>query len=465
MIFKAGDEDTICALSTAPGLGGIAVIRVSGRNAAAISRKICRFLPAQPESHRVYYGLACSADKKEEIDEVLVTFFKEGRSFTGEETIEISCHGSPVTSSWILKELVDNGARSAQPGEFTFRAFMSGRIDLVQAESVLGLIESQSKQSAKMALRQLQGRLSVEFARIEDDLVWLLAHLEASIDFSAEGIEVVPSQHLQDRSRQLMEAVAKLIGTYRDGRVLREGLEIALVGRPNAGKSSLLNAFLREDRAIVTPHAGTTRDTVEGKVSIGGMGVTFVDTAGIRETDNEIEKIGISRSRAAMEKADFVFYVVDPGSPDLDAEILEYSASPRPRDCYIVNKSDLDSKLEKFSRIREVLKSRGVVEARIFSISSLTRDGLERVESCVLEFVKELDSGASNVVMQARHFELLQKIHSCLDAALRLIKQDSSPEFIAFELQEAVRAVHDLLGKEFNEQVIDRIFREFCLGK
>lgn len=465
MLFRAGDEDTICALSTPPGVGGIAVIRVSGPKAAAVCRQICRFLPENPESHRVYYGICSSALEAEPIDEVLATYFKQGRSFTGEETVEISCHGGQVTTTSILKELVRAGARSAKRGEFTYRAFMNGRLDLVQAESVLGLIESQSKQAAKIALRQLQGQLSAEFARIEDDLVWLLAHLEASIDFSTEDIEVVSHAGLIDRTAKLQSTVEKLMATYRQGHLLREGLEIALVGRPNAGKSSLLNAFLREDRAIVTPHAGTTRDTIEGRLSISGVPITLVDTAGLRETENEIEKIGIERSRTAMERADYIFFVVDPSDEGQELELDELAARKGAQDYFLINKSDLDPSGEKFARLKSYLLYRGVSDDRIFAVSSLSRDGLTKVEEMLANLVGSLETENSSVVTQARHLELLQKIHSCLDAALRLIKEDSSPEFIAFELQDAVRAIHELLGKEFNEQIIDRIFQEFCLGK
>jgi tRNA modification GTPase len=465
MLFRAGDEDTICALSTPPGVGGIAVIRVSGPKALTLSRMLAGFLPERAESHRIYYGIVHSPDSGDALDEVLVSFFAEGRSFTGEETTEFACHGGEVITATLLKELIRVGCRLAARGEFTYRAFMNGRLDLVQAESVLSLIESQSKQSAKVALRQLQGHLSTDFHRIEDHLVWTLAHLEASIDFSTEGIEVIPSQQLLDRATGLVEVVEKLIGSYAQGRLLRDGIEVALVGRPNAGKSSLLNAFLGEERAIVTPHAGTTRDTVEGKLSIAGVAVTFVDTAGLRETENEIEKIGIERSRAAMLKADFIFAVVDLASEALTDEIQELSRENGPKTYFLLNKIDLISAENARKRGVSELKKLGIGENRIFAVSALTRSGLLEVESILVNLVRSVDSDASSVVTQARHLELLQKIHSCLLTAVRLIKEDSSPEFIAFELQESVRAIHELLGKEFNEQVIDRIFKEFCLGK
>ncbi len=467
MLFRAGDEDTICALSTPPGTGGIAVIRVSGSRALIYVRELCRFLPEQPESHRIYYGIIKTRTGAEPIDEVLVSYFAHGRSFTGEETIEISCHGGEAVVAEILKELVAVGCRTADRGEFTYRAFMNGRLDLVQAESILALIESKSKQASRVAFRQLQGQLSAEFSKIEDGLVWMLAQLEASIDFSTEDIEVVGQKELMSRAEDLLAAVGKLISSYEKGRLLKDGVEIALIGRPNVGKSSLLNLFLGEDRAIVTAHAGTTRDTIEGRMMLEGFPVTFVDTAGFRETDNEIEKLGIQRSVSAKERADFVFHVFDIGAAE-DELLRDLSELPSPlseRDYIVVNKIDLDADGGRKTSFAALLERFSIWQDRVFWISAKSQQGLD----AVLEFLRALrrsfESESSNVVTQARHLELLRKIQSSLKTAKDLIIDSSSPEFVAFELQEAVRAIHELLGKEFDEQVIDRIFKEFCLGK
>ncbi len=490
MSFSIGDHETICALSTPQGVGGIAVIRVSGPRAGAITRTLCPFLPESPESHRIYYGIlraksasanTANIDQKppfhdanskafagasassSDIDEVLVSFFKEGRSFTGEETCEISCHGGTILQTSILQELVAAGCRMARPGEFTYRAFMSGRIDLVQAESILGLIESQSKQSARVALRQLQGHLSQDFARVEDDLLWILAQLEANIDFSTENLEVVSSDELKHRSRELLSYLEKLMGTYRQGRLLREGLQIALVGKPNAGKSSLLNALVKEERAIVTAEEGTTRDLVEGRLTFAGIPVTFVDTAGLRETANEAERIGIERSRKAMTDSDLVFVIVDLSNSQWRQQFEEFSANDTAQTFYLFNKADLIRPEDRQSSTESAQKA-GVVD-RTYWVSAKTRAGLSDIEQRVDDLVKITSGETSNVVTQARHLEQLQKIHTCLEEAVGLINTDASPEFIAFELQEAIRAIHELLGKEFHEQVIDRIFKEFCLGK
>lgn len=464
MFIRPEDEQTICAVSTPPGVGGIAVIRVSGTSAFEITRKVCGFLPSKPESHKVYYGI-CRTTHGEEVDEVLVTYFAEGRSFTGEETTEVSCHGGTVVTASILKELVNAGARLAKPGEFTYRAFMSGRLDLVQAESVLGLIESQSKQSARVALRQLQGKLSVEFARVEDDLLWILAQLEANIDFSTEGLETIAKPQLLARGEKLAGHLKEMISSYQQGRLLREGLQIALVGKPNAGKSSLLNALLREEKAIVTEEAGTTRDLIEGKLSFAGVPVTFVDTAGLRETENRVEKIGIQRSQKAMAESDHIFFVLDLSVPSWREDLREFQAMPgSERGYFVFNKVDLDRSGEWRSVSGAEVEKANAIERTLW-VSAQTRSGFDELEGLLMSFAKVSDSESSNVITQARHLEQLQKIHSCLVRAIDLINRDSSPEFIAFELQEAVRAIHELLGKEFHEQVIDRIFKEFCLGK
>ena len=457
---RAGDDDTICALSTPPGHGGIAVIRVSGSNAFKVARAVCPFLPEKPDSHRVYFGLAKDRSAQE-IDEVVVTCFADGRSFTGEETAEVSCHGSPILALTIINELIHSGARTARNGEFTYRAFMNGRLDLVQAESVLSLIESQSKPAAKVALRQLQGDLSKDFLELEDGLVWMLAHLEASIDFSTEDIEVVSADDLVNRGENLQQRIEKMLESYRHGRIIRSGLQVALVGKPNVGKSSLLNALVGEDRAIVTAEAGTTRDLVEGRISIAGVPVSFIDTAGLRETENEIEKIGIARSRRAVGEADVVFHVVD---ETFDSESLNLVSKKTPDQTHyvLINKVDLPELSHKVGEIESAASSAG---AKTISVSAKTGQGLDQVRALLQTRIQSDVLASGHLVTQARHAELLKKIHGSLLKGNSLIKADSSPEFIAFELQEAIHSIHELLGKEFNEQIIDRIFKEFCLGK
>ncbi|MEZ4870987.1 MAG: tRNA uridine-5-carboxymethylaminomethyl(34) synthesis GTPase MnmE [Bdellovibrionales bacterium] len=311
------DHDTICAVATAPGVGGIAVIRLSGSIADQVIRKSCPFIPNPTESHRVYYGFLIDPISSEEVDEVLVTYFQKGKSFTNEETYEISCHGGQVVSQNILDILIQSGARLAEPGEFTYRAFMSGRIDLVQAESVLQLIDSQSKKSARLSLRQLKGQLSNQLRVIETEMTEILAHLEANIDFAAEDIEIKSNLYLSEKASAIETQLAELLKTYQQGRIINSGLKVALIGLPNVGKSSLMNTLVGEERAIVTDVPGTTRDIVESRTLINGVVVEFVDTAGLRSTEDKVEKLGIQRTQVALREADLVFVVVDLACPAL----------------------------------------------------------------------------------------------------------------------------------------------------
>jgi tRNA modification GTPase len=288
-------EQTICAISTPPGLGGVAVIRVSGPNALASAIKIAPGLASKKiESHKLYFTKIKDADS-ETVDEVVISYFANGKSFTGEEVIEISCHGSEYIAEKVVDLLVESGCALAEKGEFTYRAFMNNKIDLVQAESVLALIESQNQASARVAMRQLQGHISKQFTKLESDMTWCLAHIEASIDFSTEGIDVVDPKVLVEKLTLIQNELKLLVASYRSGRLVKEGIKVVLLGKPNVGKSSLLNLFLQDDKAIVTAVAGTTRDVIQASTLFEGLRFTISDTAGLRATDDIVEKIGVDR--------------------------------------------------------------------------------------------------------------------------------------------------------------------------
>ena len=329
----------------------------------------------------------------------------------------------------------------------------------------LSLIESQSARTARLALRQLKGSLSRQFAEIEDDLVWLLANLEASIDFSTDDIEVIPSRDLISRANVCAAKTKVLLASFRRGRILREGLLVALVGRPNVGKSSLLNSLLEEDRAIVTDVPGTTRDLVEGQILIDGVVVRLVDTAGLRETSDKVEMIGIKKSREMIEAADLVLLVTDLAEAEWLSDLSVFKSLPENHTYIVMNKCDQDPDGGSGRRFADRALGKGVGQDRLLRSSCISKNGLEELKSLLNSYADECVQDESEVLMQARHFENLEKIHSCLLRALTLMKENSSPDFIAFELRDGVRAIHELLGKEFHEQVIDRIFKEFCLGK
>lgn len=456
MRILATDKDTICALATAHGIGAISVIRISGARAVEITRNIAAFLPEKPESHKIYYGYLKSSHDGTALDEVLISFFAKGRSFTSEDCLEISCHGSDILVDEIIRHLLQAGARPAERGEFTFRAFMNGRIDLVQAESVQALIQSRSQRAAQLALRQLQGDFSKRLKKLLDQTTWILANLEANIDFASEDIEIASSSLLSEKCELLIAEIRELLNSYRKGMIIRNGYQVALVGRPNAGKSSLLNALAGEERAIVTPVAGTTRDFVEAQLAEEGLALTMVDTAGLRVTDDPVERIGVQRTLQKMKDVDLVFYVVD-AAEGVNKEEKEFFAQiPWEKCAVILNKVDLNPD-------RNLTGDFPAVD--ILRASATTGMGLKELREWLKTRVREVVSEDSTLVSNARHFEGLKTASDSLARALPLLQDGESPDLIALELQDGLRAIHEILGLTYDDQVMDRVFAEFCLGK
>ena len=434
------EEDSICAIATPPGHGGIGVIRLSGEDAHQFILPLCSFLPETLESHKVYYGLLKNND--EALDEVLVTYFQKGRSFTGDETFEISFHGNPLIGKQILRALIEKGARAAGPGEFTYRAFMNGRIDLTQAEAVLSLIESRTELAGKQALRQVCGSLKEELAFVEEALTLSLAHMEANLDFAAEDIVIEQDNVTIDRLSAVKTDLDRILSGYKRGKLLNHGFQVAIVGAPNVGKSSLLNRLLGEDRAIVTDVPGTTRDVVTGDMIMDGYMVSFSDTAGIRETTDVVEQIGIEKTRTELENADLIWLLEEPGQPADEVGFDEKCVRIR-------NKSDLATSAE-FSG---------------FSISAKTGDGIEALLEELRTRLIEQGEESSPALLQSRHFELLSDSSAALERGLNLLRESASPEFVIAEIQDSLQFVMEVLGKRFDDEVMDRVFKEFCLGK
>lgn len=470
------DQDTICAVSTPHGVGGISVVRISGPRAFAITSKISPFLPEHPESHRAYFGELKARETGEGIDEVLVTYFKQGRSFTGEEVLEISCHGSPVICQSILQELVSLGARPADRGEFTYRAFMNGKLDLVQAESVLSLIESQSQQAARLALRQLKGAVSSKLEDIENDMTWILAHAEAGIDFSTEGIKVVENDVVLSRLNKIQAGLEELVATFKLGRLIKDGFRVVLTGLPNVGKSSLLNLFLEDERAIVTDIPGTTRDVIHGDTSYKGVKFTFLDTAGLRESVSDlVEKIGIQKSREATGESDVVFFVFDI-EKGLSLEEVEILNGLEPERTYILaNKTDRISNMPNLGALRGALESSkffqkisdldSFLKRRVFFVSALDKKVRSQVlEELVAEFT-DLQVENTVLISNSRHLENLSRALENTRRSKSVVEDGLGEEFLALELKEALICIHETLGKRFDDQIMDRVFKEFCIGK
>lgn len=457
MIHRDRDQQSICAVSTPHGHGGISVLRVSGVDSVDVVRKTAPFVPERPDSHRVYYGFLKDPATGEKIDEVLITFFAEGRSFTGQPTIEIACHGSPLICQKILGLLIASGARAASRGEFTFRAFMNNRLDLVQAEAVLALIESRSGEESKMALRQLEGELSKILQKVQDDVTWVLAHLEASIDFSQEGLDVAPARKMKDRLGPALEELKRLEDSFQAGRLLKDGFRVAFAGRPNVGKSSLLNLFLGQERAIVTEIPGTTRDIVEGEVLVGNHRVLFLDTAGLRDSEDPVEKIGIRKSIAAQAEADLVLFVFDVSLGWTAEDEKLWSELKASRIMVLANKAD--RKAGKF------FPPPAIQQKDVLFVSALDKnsrkDVFDRLSSEWLETAGE----NAVLVSNARHFEKISKARGHVEEVIAQIESGLGAEFLSIGLKEALIDLQEVLGQRFDDQVMDRVFKEFCLGK
>ncbi len=461
------NEQTICAISTAYGQGGIAVIRVSGPDALRFSKKIIpKFNSKSVESHKAYFVDVLDFSN-EKVDEALVTYFAEGKSFTGDEVVEISCHGSTYISQKILDLLIQAGCFLAERGEFTFRAFMNNRIDLVQAESVLSLIESQNELSAKVALRQLDGHVSKSFDRLESELTWCLAHIEASIDFSSEGIEVVDPKVLMTKLKGIKTEVDALIESYQAGRLIKDGIKLVLLGKPNVGKSSLLNLLVQDEKAIVTAVAGTTRDVIEALTVFAGVRFQVSDTAGLRDTKDQVELIGVDRSKKEALKADVLCVVLGLDDEATWGETIDLAKETKvSKVLYLVNKSDLvkDLELAQITKKLQLLQP-GLDVNSVLLTTHLDSDTRSRVLTKAQQIVGHLSYLDQAMISSSRQLEGALYCSQMLEKSLAELEQNIGAEFVAMFLKEALISLQKILGRVYDDQILDRVFKEFCLGK
>ena len=466
--LRPQDQDTICALASPPGEGAIALVRISGRKAFSIGRKICPFLPPHPQSHKLYYGTVLNFQTKEQIDEVLVSYFQEGRSYTGEESLEISCHGGHFLSSNVLECLVLGGARLAEPGEFSYRAFMNGRIDLIQAESILDLIRSKSPSAHQQALRGLKGVLSGRLKSLEEKLLELLAHLEASIDFSEQDIEVL-SVEQQKKSLQDMEEQTQLwLKSFEQSRINKEGFSVIFLGAPNAGKSSLFNCLLEEDQAIVSSYSGTTRDIISSRLIFNRREFCIKDTAGLRLDPDPIEKQGIEKVLEEIKHSDLKVYLIECTLPVTSSQFFKFKEiCGNQKHLCVFSKSDQLTAKEKrkmfLEQVKTVLNSQVRLEESVIWLSSRTGEGVRELKDQIFKYSQQVSG--SIFLSSPRQFEGVQKVQVSLKKAQKLLNEEASPDLIAFELREALNLLYKLLGKEYNDQVIQTVFKEFCIGK
>ncbi|HHX77397.1 MAG TPA: tRNA uridine-5-carboxymethylaminomethyl(34) synthesis GTPase MnmE [Firmicutes bacterium] len=453
--------DTIAAISTPLGEGGIGIVRISGEKAEEVMTEIFqpRFEKFPLKSHRLYLGNIINPDNKEKIDEVLVSFMKKPHTFTREDVVEINCHGGIVPLKQILAVVLARGVRLAERGEFTRRAFLNGRLDLAQAEGLLQIIRAKTETGLKAALNQLEGSLSGKVKEIRREILLIIAHLEAAIDFPEEDLVELEPEGIKSQAKALADKLANLLKESERGRIYREGVETAIIGRPNVGKSSLLNALLREERAIVTEVPGTTRDQLIEYVNIKGIPLKLVDTAGIRETGDRVERIGVERARHAAVESDIVLFVLDASEP-LKEEDRQLAASLGDKQGIIVlNKIDLGEK------IKEKDVAGWLANQKIVRTALIYGEGINSLEEAVAELVL---SGTMEVERSTFLASMRQK--QCLERAQKHLQEVvegdfTAPELLAVDLYEAYNALGEITGENIGEDVLDTIFAEFCIGK
>ncbi|HZL78219.1 MAG TPA: tRNA uridine-5-carboxymethylaminomethyl(34) synthesis GTPase MnmE [Candidatus Limnocylindrales bacterium] len=469
-------DDTIAAIATPLGEGGLAVVRISGSQALAIADK--SFLPvgksslkpAAAPTHTIQYGKIVRDEKV--IDEVLLAVLRAPRTFTREDTVEISCHGGILPAKLVLDTLLKNGARLAEPGEFTRRAFLNGRIDLAQAEAVADLIHSRTELALAAANEQLAGKLSQRINQLRDDLMLMLAHVEAHIDFPDEDISPDTKEKLLQRLENGVAFMDELLRTANEGQILRRGIRAAIVGRPNAGKSSLLNQLLGRDRAIVSHIAGTTRDTIEETANVRGLPVIFIDTAGLREARDEIEVEGIRRSRESLAQAEFILHVLDAGEPLTHADEIYLAEFAGKKRILVRNKTDLPQKLNLSDGGASVLASRNErlvssLAPPIIDVCCVSGQGIEALKDAIKELVwaGEIKAEMLQVMINSRHQDALNRARTATRQTIDAFRQDATLELVALDLRIAVNAVGEIVGKTTTDDLLDSIFSQFCIGK
>jgi tRNA modification GTPase len=456
-------DDTITAISTPLGEGGIGIVRISGKEAVKIAEMIFTGEKSVTEipSHRVTYGEIIDPHTGEVIDEVLLTVFRAPKSYTAEDLVEINCHGGQLVLTEVLKQALKFGARLAEPGEFTLRAFMNGRIDLAQAEAVAELIRAKTDRGLRLGLKHLKGDLSEKINSYRDRLIDLLARLEVEIDFSEEDIEPLDRNRVIEEMELIQKELEKLLATYEEGKILREGLNVVIVGKPNVGKSSLLNALLREDRAIVTPIPGTTRDVISEFANFKGIPVRLVDTAGYHISKDVIELEGIRRTKIEMSESDLLLLVMDTSS-EIDEEELDLEKQVRDKKYLMVfNKIDIASP-DLIRKNKEKLRV-----ATIAKVSALKGDGLEGLKDKIVSSapVMQKDRTQGVLISSLRHKDALTRAKKSLSLAMNSLKKNMSPEFVALDVKASLDAIGEVVGKTVTDDILNKIFSEFCIGK
>lgn len=457
--------DTIAAISTAVGEAGIGIVRLSGKEAITIANNIFKGVNnkslAEAENRKMTYGHIIDQREEKIVDEVLIVSMKEPHTYTRENVVEIYCHGGIIPVKKILELLLSNGARLAEPGEFTKRAFLNGRLDLSQAEAVIDIIKAKTDKSFEVSMNQLEGSLSKKVSSIRDIILSMVAHVEVSIDFPEDDIEEVTYEELEQNANKVIHDIRKLLETSDRGKILRDGLNTVILGKPNVGKSSLLNALLRENRAIVTDIPGTTRDIIEEYLNIDGIPLKIIDTAGIRDTEDIVEKIGVDRARESIEFADLIIAVFDV-SRDLSQEDYNIIELIKDRKSLVLlNKTDLPNKYTE-EHLEKLLEGKEIIS------TSITKEvGIDVLENSIknLFYSGEIEFDSSIVVTNMRHKNQLEKALKNIEDALYDIRLQVPLDCIEVDLRDCWENLGEISGDTISEDILDKIFSEFCIGK
>lgn len=464
--MKRMEFDTIAAISTPMGEGAIAIVRLSGDDAIKIADRLYSG-PSEKQltevpSHTIHYGHIADPDTGQIVEEVMVSVLKGPKTFTREDIVEINCHGGIVTVNRVLQLALNHGARLAEPGEFTKRAFLNGRIDLSQAEAVMDLIRAKTDRAMNVALGQMEGRLSKLIQRLRQEILETLAHVEVNIDYPEyDDVEEMTHSMLIEKATFVKNEIEKLLQTSQQGKILREGLSTVIVGRPNVGKSSLLNSLIHENKAIVTDIPGTTRDVIEEYVNVRGVPLRLVDTAGIRETEDIVERIGVEKSRQVLKKADLILLVLNYSEALSKEDEQLFEAVSGMDVIVIVNKTDLPQKAD-LKRVRELAKDSPVV-----TTSLLEEQGIDQLEESISSLFFEGSVGASDLtyVSNTRHIALLSQAKRTIEDALEAIEAGVPIDLVQIDLTRTWELLGEIIGDAVHESLIDQLFAQFCLGK
>jgi tRNA modification GTPase len=458
--------DTIAAISTPMGEGAIAIVRLSGDEAFDIGAKVFRGMKGTSmkefASHTIHYGHIINPDTEQVVEEVMVSVMRGPKTFTREDIIEINCHGGLVSVNKVLQLVLKHGARLAEPGEFTKRAFLNGRIDLSQAEAVMDLIRAKTDRAMNVALNQMEGRLSKLIRKLRQEILETLAHVEVNIDYPEyDDVEEMTHGVLMEKSKRVRNEIDKLIQTSEQGKILREGLSTVIIGRPNVGKSSLLNSLVHENKAIVTDIPGTTRDVIEEYVNVRGVPLRLVDTAGIRETEDIVERIGVERSRQVLKEADLILLVLN-YADELTHEDEQLFEAVKGMDVIvIVNKTDLPQKID-LDRVRELAKEHPLVTTAL-----LEEEGIDELEEAIssLFFAGSIEAGDMTYVSNSRHIALLNQASQAINEAINSVEMGTPIDIAQIDLTRTWELLGEIIGDSVHESLIDQLFSQFCLGK